>query len=198
MSTATQGRAMARFSDRYFHGYVVAYDREEIVSRLCHRRRQRYLLLLGAAVKENVVLLIFAVTLACAAYSIIHCLKPGVRGSLRAATDCLSKVFGVLNWQAVERLDLIPVVVRAISYRELELMRQPASVTSRNTIRIPLEIFDCPARDIYESFVSVWRYNRGRPERSAPCAHKDAPNLPFSFPYLTSLNGSSGGLNTRQ
>ncbi len=164
MSTATQGRAMARFSDRYFHGYVVAYDREEIVSRLCHRRRQRFAARWrGREGKRRLVDLrrhprlrgLFNYPL----------LETGRTRLAASRYGLFVEGLGVLNWQAVERLDLIPVVVRAISYRELELMRQPASVTSRNTIRIPLEIFDCPARDIYESFVRVWRYNRGRPEQ---------------------------------
>ena len=89
---------------------------------------------------------------------------------------------GVLNWQAVERLDLIPVVVRAISYRELELMRQPASVTSRNTIRIPLEIFDCPARDIYESFVRVGATIAEDPSNRRRALIKTRPTCPLLFP----------------
>lgn len=185
MSTAAQSPAMASFSDKYFHGFVVAYDREEIQFPVYVIAIGGALLLAAAVMKENIIFLIFAVTLACAAYYNFPLLETGRTRLAASRYGLFVEGVGVLSWQAVERLDLIPVVVRAISYLELEvvlnrplirslifdgrsmplhrlMMRHPAWITPRNTIRIPLEIFDRPARDIYESFVRVWRYNCGR------------------------------------
>jgi hypothetical protein len=40
-------------------------------------------------------------------------------------------------------------------------MRLPWRLESKTEIRIPLDILDKPAPEIKDTFVRMWRYNRG-------------------------------------
>jgi hypothetical protein len=175
---------MAARSDKSFDGYAVAYDREEIQFPVYVLAVGSVALLVGAFLKTNVVLLLLGFVLGCMAYHNYPLLETG-RPRLAANRDGLSiEGLGVLRWRAIERIDLIPVVIRAMTYQELEvslrqtldsalaadwrrrpahrvLMRLPWSMRSKNAIRIPLDIFDEPPDKIHRMFLSIWQYNRG-------------------------------------
>ncbi len=175
---------MATMGDNKFDGYAVAYDREEIQFPVYVLAVGSAALLVGAFIKENVILLVFAVVVGCIAYHSYPLVETG-RPRLAASHHGLFiEGLGLLKWRAVKRIDLVAVVVRAITYHELlvilnqplssalaadgrrqpayrALMRLPSSITSVDTIRVPLDVFDRPAREIYRTFLRIWQYNRG-------------------------------------
>jgi hypothetical protein len=175
---------MATVSDKTFDGYAVAYDREEIQFPVYVLAVGSVALLIAAFIRENVFLFAFAVVVGCIAYHNYPLLETG-RPRLAASRHGLFiEGLGLLQWRAVEHIDIIPVVVRAIIYHELEillnqplasalavdwrsrplhrtLMRLPSSLSSKNTIRIPLDVLDRPAHEIHRTFLRMWRHYRG-------------------------------------
>ena len=175
---------MATVGDNRFDGYAVAYDREEIQFPVYVLAAGGAALLVGALIIENVILLVFAVVVGCIAYHNYPLVETGRTRLAASRHGLFIEGLGLLKWRTVKRIDLVPVVVRAITYHELEitlnqplqsalaadghggaahrrLMRLPSSLTPKNTIRIPLDVFDRPAREIHRTFLRIWRYNRG-------------------------------------
>jgi hypothetical protein len=172
---------MATVSDTCLDGYVVAYDREEIQFPVCVLAVVSAVLLVGAYTNENVILLVLSVIIGCIAYYNFPLLETGRPRLAANRYGLFIEGLGLLKWRAVERIDIISVVVRANSYQELEialnqpvnnalaadgrvrpahlrLMRLPWAWCSEKTIRIPLEVFDRPALEIYRTFLRLWLY----------------------------------------
>jgi len=175
---------MATVGGTRLDGYAVAYDREEIQFPVYVLAVGGSALLVGAFIKENVILLVFAVVIGCVAYHNYPLVETGRPRLAAGPYGLFIEGLGLLKWRAVKRIDLVPVIVRAITYHELEialnqplssalaadgrcrpvyraLMRLPSSLTSKNTIRIPLDVFDRPSYEIHRTFLRIWRYNRG-------------------------------------
>ena len=103
----------------------------------------------------------------------------------------LSRGLGLLAWRTIDsRVDIVEIVVRANAYKELEislsqplavsllkddrhtplhrrLMRRPFYLRPGRKVRVPLEIFDRPAEEIFGSLKRLWNYYRGRVESKA-------------------------------
>jgi hypothetical protein len=114
---------MATLGDNRFEGYVVAHDREEIQFPVYVLAAGSVALLAGALIKEDVTLLVFAFVLGGIAYHNYPLVETG-RPRLAASHHGLYiEGLGLLEWRAVKRVDLVPVVVRATTYHELEITR---------------------------------------------------------------------------
>jgi hypothetical protein len=175
---------MSTVGDNRFDGYAVAYDREEIQFPVYVLAAGSAALLAAAFIKENLILLFFAVVVGCIVYHNYPLIETGRPRLIASHHGLFIEGLGLLKWRAVKRIDLVAVVVRAITYNELlltlnqplssalaadgrsrpayrALMRLPSSVTSIDTIRVPLDVFDRPAREIHRTFLRIWQYNCG-------------------------------------
>jgi hypothetical protein len=91
--------------------------------------------------------------------------------------------FGVIRWRAVERIDLIPIALRALTIHELHialrmplgsaliadwrkvpihrmLMRLQWSMAHNNVIRVRVDPLEQPPDEIHRTLVRMWRHFR--------------------------------------
>ena len=171
-------------SDNRFGGYTVSYDREEIQFPVYVSLILGAALLFAAVAKESFVLLLLSLVVVGFVFHNYPLLETG-KIRLAANQDGLFiDGLGLLAWKAIDDIDIVDVVVRANAYKELEislsrplalslledgrnapllrrLMRKPYYLRRRN-VRVPLEVFDQPAEEIFGSLKRKWNYNRGR------------------------------------
>jgi hypothetical protein len=91
--------------------------------------------------------------------------------------------FGIIRWGAIDRVELVPIAVRAMTINELQialkvplgkaliadwrklpphrsLMRLPWSMTPQNVVRVNLDPFDQPPEEIHRTLQRMWRHYR--------------------------------------
>lgn len=91
--------------------------------------------------------------------------------------------FGVIHWRAIDKVDLVPIAVRVMTFNELQiglkqplqraliadwrkqpwprlLMRVPWKMTHENVIRVNLEVFDQEPDEIHRTIQRMWRHYR--------------------------------------
>ena len=178
--------AMEAEGDNRSSGYTVAYDRDEIQFPVYLLLTLGAALLLFAAFAEqSFVLFLLSVTAGSFAYYSYPLLEIG-KTRLAANQDGLFiEGLGLLAWRTIDGVDIVEIVVRANAYKELEislsqplavsllkddrhtplhrrLMRRPFYLRPGRKVRVPLEIFDRPAEEIFGSLKRIWNYNRGR------------------------------------
>lgn len=91
--------------------------------------------------------------------------------------------FGVIHWRAVDRIDLVPIAMRAMTVHELHIglkqpfqsalvadwrkvawyrlfMRLPWKMTHDNVIRIKLDPLDREPDEIHRTLARMWRHYR--------------------------------------
>lgn len=91
--------------------------------------------------------------------------------------------FGMIHWRAIDKVDLVPIAVRVMTFNELQiglkqplqraliadwrkmplprlLMRVPWKMTHENIIRVNLEVFDQEPDEIHRTIQRMWRYYR--------------------------------------
>lgn len=91
--------------------------------------------------------------------------------------------FGVIHWRAIDKVELVPIAVRVMTFNELQiglkqplqraliadwrkmpwprlLMRVPWKMTHENIIRVNLEVFDQPPDEIHRTIQRMWRHYR--------------------------------------
>ncbi|MDO9381368.1 MAG: hypothetical protein Q7T86_00745 [Hyphomicrobiaceae bacterium] len=91
--------------------------------------------------------------------------------------------FGVIQWRAIDKVELVPIAVRVMTFHELQiglkqplqralvadwrkmpwprlLMRVPWKMTHENVIRINLEVFDQEPDEIHRTIQRMWRHYR--------------------------------------
>ena len=89
--------------------------------------------------------------------------------------------FGIIRWRAVDRIDLVPIALRALTFHELHialslplgsalvadwrrvplhrsLMRLQWSMTHNNVIRVRVDPLEQPPDEIHRVLVRMWRY----------------------------------------
>lgn len=91
--------------------------------------------------------------------------------------------FGVIGWRAIDRVELVPIAVRVMTFNELQiglkqplqkaliadwrkqpwhrlLMRVPWKMTHNNDVRVNLEVFDQDPEEIHRTIQRMWRHYR--------------------------------------
>lgn len=91
--------------------------------------------------------------------------------------------FGMIHWRAIEKIELVPIAVRVMTFNELQiklkqplqssliadwrkqpwprlLMRVPWKMTHENVIRVKLEVFDQEPEEIARTLQRMWRHYR--------------------------------------
>lgn len=177
--------AMEAEGDNRFSGYTVAYDRDEIQFPVYVLLTLGAALLFAAVAEQSFVLFLLSLIAGSFAYYSYPLLEIG-KTRLAANQDGLFiEGLGLLAWRTIDGVDIVEIVVRANAYKELEislsqplavsllkddrltplhrrLMRRPFYLRPGRKVRVPLEIFDRPAEEIFGSLKRIWNYNRGR------------------------------------
>lgn len=91
--------------------------------------------------------------------------------------------FGIIQWRAIDKVELVPIAVRVMTFNELQIglkqplqralvadwrklpwprlmMRLPWKMTHENVIRINLDVLDQPADEIHRTIQRMWRHYR--------------------------------------
>lgn len=166
-------------------GYTVAYDRDEIYFPVYVVTTIAVALLGAAIIKSMPILALLAVAPAAVAYYNLPLIEIG-RPRLGAGQYGLFvEGLGLLSWRGIKEFELVETESRGTTGHELHivlrqpigevllvdwrrrpplrrLMRLPWSMKGNTFIRVPLDIMDRPATEIFETFVRVWRYHRGK------------------------------------
>lgn len=91
--------------------------------------------------------------------------------------------FGVIQWRAIDKVELVPIAVRVLTFNELQiglkqplqralvadwrrmswprlLMRVPWKMSHENVVRVNLEVFDQEPAEIHRTIQRMWRHYR--------------------------------------
>lgn len=172
---------MSRVGQDDFHGYTVAYDRDEIQFPVYA------VLAIGGALLARGVMIdnIFLVAIGIAAIGYVYhnypLLETG-RPRLGAGQyGVFVEGLGIIAWRSINDIDIVAGDHRGVVHRELRLslsrpigsalivdwrkrpvhrflMRLPWASRGPTTIDIPLDVFDQPADDIHATFVRMRRF----------------------------------------
>jgi hypothetical protein len=166
-----------------FHGYTVAYEREEI------RFPVYVVAFIGACLAAAGIALdnIFLIALALLAwgyayhnYPLLETGRPRIGAS---QYGIFAEGLGILSWRAIKQIDLVPIDIRGSLSNELRitlqepieraliadwrkrpfyrmLMRLPWVMTGKDVVRIPLDVFDRSAEEIHRNFMRMMHFYR--------------------------------------
>jgi hypothetical protein len=170
--------------ERDVGGYAVAYRRDDIEFPVYVSGFAAAVFLGAGLFSSHTVWLVLGVGAAGAAYYNFPLLETG-RPTLGANQyGIFVQGFGVIRWQAVKRIDLVPVPERAITGHELQialdrpfnvaliadwrklpwhrsLMRLPWSMGSADVLRVDVEPFDHEPDEIHRTLTRMWQHYRG-------------------------------------
>lgn len=164
-------------------GYKVAYGRDETQFPVYVLAVATTLLFL-AFVYYGGFLLLMAFALAAAAtyynYPLIETGQPRIGANQYGV---FIDGFGVIGWRAIDKVDLVPIAFRVMTFNELQIglkqplhkalvadwrkmptyrlfMRVPWKMTHNNVIRVNLEVFDQDPEEITRTLQRMWRHYR--------------------------------------
>lgn len=175
----------AELRDDDIVGYVVAYEREQLSFPV-------YLVAMVACIFFAAgfihgLPIVAAVGLAPAAYAFynIPLLETGKPRLGAGQYGLFVEGLGLIQWNAIDTIDIAPVDVRGVPCHDLmltlktavneallvdwrrrsplrRLMRVPWSLRKGNRVRIPLDVMDRPYMEVHQTFQRLWRHYRGQ------------------------------------
>jgi hypothetical protein len=164
-------------------GYTLAYQGEDIQFPVYVVALTGVGLAIAAVRLDNVLLFGLALSALGFAYHNYPLLEAG-RPRLGAGQyGIFAEGLGILSWRAIRKLEIVPVEVRGSMSNELRitlrkplaqalladwrhrqfhrfLMRLPWAMAGKDVIRIPLDVFDRPAAEIYGNFARMMGFYR--------------------------------------
>lgn len=170
-------------NERDVSGYTVAYERGEAQFPVWVMAAAAAILMPVSFMGGGIVTFILGLVAGSVAYFNYPLLETG-RPRLGANQyGVFIEGFGVIAWRAVDRIDLVPIAVRALTINELQialkqplgsalvadwrgmpyyrlLMRLPWSMTHNNVVRVNLEPFEGSPEDIHRTLTRMWRHYR--------------------------------------
>ena len=170
-------------SQDHLHGYTLAYEREEIQFPVYVVAFIGACFATAGAALDNIVLIALAIGAFGFAYYNYPLLETG-RPRLGAGQyGIFAEGLGIVAWRAIKSIDMLPVDMRGATSNELRitmdepldralladwrkrpvyrvLMRLPWSMAGKDTIRVPLDVFDKPAEEIYQNFTRMMKFYR--------------------------------------
>jgi hypothetical protein len=165
-------------------GYTVAYDQDEIQFPVYVLTVIAAALLAAAAHNQSLILLSLGFLAACGTlynYPLIETGRPRLgAGQYGVFLEGL----GLLEWRAIDRIEIVPDVVRGVALEELEIglktpvdraliidwrkrplwrlaMRLPWKMPNSQLVKITLGVLDRPGAEIQSTLARMWRYHRG-------------------------------------
>ncbi len=166
-----------------FSGYTVGYDREDAPVPFYVGGFLAAALIGGAFLTGNWVLLVLGFAALAVAYYNYPLIE---RGRPRLGANqygIFIEGFGIVQWRAVDRVELVEIAVRVMTLNELQIfLKQPLSTAliadwrrvpwyripmrliwkmgHNNVVRIVLDPLDHPPDDIHRTMLRMWRHYR--------------------------------------
>lgn len=165
-------------------GYTIGYDQEEVHFPIYAMTALAVAFFVAAIFKGIPILAVVGLLPAAVAYYNLPLLESGRPRIGSGQYGLFIEGLGLISWRAVESIDTLEMVERTGSSLELIIglkkpipealladwrsrpflrrpMRLPWRLASKTEIRIPLDVLDRPSAEIKETFVRMWRFNRG-------------------------------------
>ncbi len=165
-------------------GYTVGYDQEEVHFPIYAMTALAAAMVLAGISKGIPILAAVGLLPAAVAYYNLPLLESGRPRIGSGQYGLFIEGLGLISWRAVESIETLEMVERTGSSLDLIIglkkpipealladwrarpllrrpMRLPWRLTSKTEIRIPLSVLDKPAAEIKETFLRMWRFNRG-------------------------------------
>lgn len=171
-------------TDKDIVGYTIGYNQEEVHFPIYAMTALAVALLLAGVFKGIPILAVVALLPAAVAYYNLPLLESGRPRIGSGQYGLFIEGLGLISWRAVESIETLELVERTGTSLDLIIalkkpvpealladwrsrpilrrpMRLPWRLASKTEIRIPLDVLDRPAAEIKETFVRMWRFNRG-------------------------------------
>lgn len=165
-------------------GYTIGYDQEEIHFPIYAITALAAVLILAGILKGIPILSVVGLLPAAVTYYNLPLLESGRPRIGSGQYGLFIEGLGLVSWRSVDRIDTLESVERAGTSHDLIIglkkpipealladwrarpllrrpMRLPWRLASKTEIRIPLDVLDKPAAEIQDTFVRMWRFNRG-------------------------------------
>lgn len=165
-------------------GYTVGYDQEEVHFPIYAMTALAVAMFLAAIFKGIPILAAVGLLPAAVAYYNLPLLESGRPRVGSGQYGLFIEGLGLISWRAVDNIDTIELIERTGTSHDLIIslktpipealladwrarpllrrpMRLPWRLASKTEIRISLDVLDKPAAEIKDTFVRMWRYNRG-------------------------------------
>lgn len=172
-------------SDDKISGYLVAYEREELQFPVYLLALLALIFIVAGSLQRLPILSALAVAPLAGFFYNLPLLETGRWRLGGGQYGFLLEGLGVVDWRAIDGIDLVAKDMRGALGHELRidlktavtqalildwrrrsflrsLMRLPWSWAGARTIRIPLDIMDKPAEEIHATLQRMWRYYRGQ------------------------------------
>ena len=167
-----------------FGGFTVAYEQEELQFPIYVLAGMAAAFLFEAINLPSYAFFVASLVLVAAIYHNAPLLETGTP-RLSAGSKGLSIYsLGLVAWRSISAIELVSSSLRGAVYYEIRvtlnqpittalvmdgrhlplyraLMRRPWALVKPSTIRIPSDIFDLPAADIFKALTRAWKFYRG-------------------------------------
>ena len=171
-------------TDKDIVGYTIGYDQDDIHFPIYLMTALAAVLLLAGLFKGIPILIGVGLLPAAVAYYNLPLLESGRPRIGSGQYGLFIEGLGLISWRAVDSIDTIELIERTGTSHDLIIglkkpvpealladwrsrpwlrrpMRLPWRLATETEIRIPLDILDRPAAEIKDTFVRMWRFNRG-------------------------------------
>jgi hypothetical protein len=165
-------------------GYTVGYDQDDVHFPVYAMTALAVALILAGIFKGVPILIVVGLLPAAVAYHNLPLLESGRPRIGSGQYGLFIEGLGLVSWRAIDSIDTIENIERTGTSNDLIInlkqpipealladwrsrpwlrwpMRLPWHLASKTEIRIPLNVLDRPAPEIKETFIRMWRYNRG-------------------------------------
>jgi hypothetical protein len=164
-------------------GYTVAYERGEIRFPVYVVAFIAACLATIGAATDNIILIAIALLAFGYAYHNYPLLEVGRPRIGAGQYGVFAEGLGIISWRAIKAIDLMPVDMRGARSNELRitlgapldralladwrkrplhrlLMRLPWAMSGADIVRVPLDVFDQPAEDIFSNVTRMMKFYR--------------------------------------
>lgn len=171
-------------ADNDIVGYTIGYDQEEIHFPVYVMTALAVVLFAAGVVKAVPLLAAVGLLPAAVAYYNLPLIEAGRPRIGSGQYGLFIEGLGLVSWQAVDSIETLEVIERGGTSHDLIIslkrpipealladwrsrpllrraMRLPWRMASKTELRIPLDVLDRPAAEIKDTFVRMWRFNRG-------------------------------------
>jgi hypothetical protein len=171
-------------SDTDIVGYTIGYDQEDMQFPVYAMTALAVVLIAAGVIKGFAILAAVGLLPAAVAYYNLPLLERGRPRIGSGQYGLFIEGLGLVSWGAIDRIETLELMERTGNSLDLVIglkrpvqeslladwrvrpllrrgMRLPWRLESKTEIRIPLDVLDRPASEIKETFVRMWRFNRG-------------------------------------
>lgn len=171
-------------TDNDIVGYTIGYDQDDIHFPIYAMTALAVGLIAAGILKGVPILSVVGLLPAAVAYYNLPLLERGRPRIGSGQYGVFIEGLGLVSWRAVESIETLELVERTGHSTDLVIklkkpveaalladwrarpllrraMRLPWRMQSKTEIRIPLDVLDRPATEIKDTFVRMWRFNRG-------------------------------------